>query len=487
MFSLMRDISLSASQLEGAIAGGDAPYTSLSSIHYVLDGKLDGRYSKIHQNLPGNFSLILTDKDEKELKIHNDHSYSDNTRIQHRGIVKTTREKANKWHKLRNTPNNFTFRVGGEIAHVYGSHYVNDTRLVVKVNESILDDASSTKNRLCGILRHMTIRNTLDVIPPNRGIPPALLIVSIDCDALYSIEGLGHLIWAVYGVKLAAALARVDVDFQCIGGGDYLDLSERQGASHELRSILPWFARYQAAAASDQPWQYSGTQPTNDQVCAELGEMPLDKMATQIRDDVRRMAVELVGSRAELGRHHHLVPLDSNPLIPNISLDGVVIHFPCEDYNVAGLESDSYDIGILHFSEYTKWISNNVESIGIVVSNSEGSPQWCRPLSHHLMGYLLKFYPSAKITIYTDDPPALQYARIAMAEQSFSSMGTFGLIPVVGTFGKGYFQPSKSDKIQHCVYNIARYDGFDNVQTMSGRSLAPEEMLSELLPQVDGP
>jgi hypothetical protein len=486
--SLLKDIAMTPRKLRNAPDTGKLSRWQLSSQHYVLDDKLSDRYSSTHQKILGTFSLILTDKDEEEIKVRNGDSISiDKTRVQHRGVVKTTQDKAShRWDKLRRAPRNITFRVGTATGHVVRSDYVEDTRLAVHVTDSILDPAPSIKSRLCAILQTVTITKHLGINLTDRAVPPAVLILSIDCGAVNKVEGQGQLIWAIYGVKLATALAGVDVDFQCRGQGwdDIDEESVGEGGGkidRALQSILPWFATYQASLAPNRTWPYSGTQPTQDEVCTNLGQVPLDKMAPQIRNDVRKMAVEVVGSRAEFGRRHHLVPQDNTPLVPNVTLDDVIIDFPCDEHSDDGrIESVRHDVGIVHFSEYTKWISYDAESIGIVIepTNQKGSVEWCRPLSQLLMNYLQKFFPSARVSIYEDDPTSLRFARIAMANQSFSSMSSVGMIPVIGTFGHGYFQASKNSRIQQRIRNIAKYDGFDNIHTMAGKVLSPSEMLN---------
>ena len=66
----------------------------------------------------------------------------------------------------------------------------------------------------------------------------------------------------------------------------------------------------------------------------------------------------------------------------------------------------------------------------------------CRAATYHLVDYLQGFLPSAKISIHNgpDETLPMTYARLVMADQSFTTLSSFGFFPVVGGFGRGYFQ-----------------------------------------------
>jgi hypothetical protein len=59
-----------------------------------------------------------------------------------------------------------------------------------------------------------------------------------------------------------------------------------------------------------------------------------------------------------------------------------------------------------------------------------------------MVDYLQPFYPSAKISIRNtvNDTLPVSFARLIMANQSFTTLSSFGIWPVIGGFGKGYFQ-----------------------------------------------
>jgi len=306
---------------------------------------------------------------------------------------------------------------------------------------------------------------------------------------------------------MITALAKVDFEFQCRnsnnGDDDTVENNNdyKKEKHRKLRWIFPWFASYQSAVDSREPWPYRGNAPTQDQVCSPsksnldyASKMPLEQMADLIRNDVRKMALQLIGSRTGIPKRiHQLVPLDVDPWIPNIDVDDVIIHFPC--YN------DIYDgefttvtqnkrVGILQFREYTKRIYKDVESIGIIteIPREEGknTKEVCHRASALLLEFLKEFYSnqSVSISIYKNDTFPLQYARIAMAKQSFSSFSTFGMIPIIGTFGEGYFQPSVSitegneDGQNNIIrgINSGKYEGFENIHLINGNVLSPRNI-----------
>ena len=152
-----------------------------------------------------------------------------------------------------------------------------------------------------------------------------------------------------------------------------------------------------------------------------------------------------------------------------------------------GTRSRRSRVGIMQFNEYTKHINKNVKSIGIIRESSveakgDAKEDVCHRASALLSEYLQYFFgkQQVSISIYENDPLPLQYARIAMAQQSFSSFSTFGMIPIIGTFGEGYFQPSDSNTGNRngIIQNIvsSKYKGFENIHLMNGNVLSPEEI-----------
>jgi hypothetical protein len=328
-----------------------------------------------------------------------------------------------------------------QVGDQYG--FIQDNRLVVNANRTTLFWRGG-QTLLCNLLREMTFVKSFE--EPNKTAtlpigPRPLLNMTFACtDILNHVKDLGQGNWitAHYLVGMAAAKAQVDYQFQCD--------NKREG---ELKLLLPWFAGYHAAPSPDiDTWPYGGSMPTEQEACEHYyPRIRVDKMANRVVDDIQKMAVTLVGSRDAIRRHPD-VPVDQAPVIPNVTLDDVAIHFRCGD--VMGGENRN-DFGMIRYNEYEKWISKDARSIGILTQpfdkarnrNSDvGRVENCRQATFLLVRFLQLHYPNATISIHngpTETLP-LAYARLAMANQTFTSLSSFGIFPVMGTFGQGYFQ-----------------------------------------------
>ena len=51
-----------------------------------------------------------------------------------------------------------------------------------------------------------------------------------------------------------------------------------------------------------------------------------------------------------------------------------------------------------------------------------------------------------------DESLSLTYARLAMADKSFTTLSSFGIFPVIGGFGEGYFQKGNRGVNQFTKY-----------------------------------
>jgi hypothetical protein len=315
---------------------------------------------------------------------------------------------------------------------------VSDNRLIADVDESFVF-WNGGQARLCDLLRAMTLRSSLEekIVPTLMARP--LLNVTMDCVAMNKNEnfGQGNWITALYSVHLAAVRAQVDHQMQC-----------RDGRQSQMQLLLPWFDGYHAAPNETDPWPYFGDMPSQVEACT--GQYPnirVDKMADKIVDDIQRMAVSLVGSRDAI-RWHPSIPEDQEPLIPHVDLDDVAIHFRCGDV-MGGAKRN--DFGMIKFSEYKKWISPNARTVGILTQPFEkernrakdaGRVDACRKATYALADNIQSYLPNATISIHNgiNETLPLAFARLAMANQSFTSLSSFGIFPVIGTFGQGYFQ-----------------------------------------------
>ena len=318
-----------------------------------------------------------------------------------------------------------------------------DNRLVVDVDETFVF-WNNGQSRLCNLLRAMTLRSNLEEAFPDSLLlsPRPLLNVTMDCVNMQKDQGFGQGNWvtAVYMVHLAAARAQIDHQIQC-----------SDGKLSQMRLLLPWFDGYhQVPTNSSNAWPHFGKLPPEDTVCTDRYPfIRVDKMANLIVDDIRKMAVTLVGTRDAIRRHPD-VPEDQPPLIPDVELDDAVIHFRCGDV-MGGAKRN--DFGMIKFNEYKKWISTDTKRIGILTQpflkelsrrKDAGKVDGCRKATYSLVEKLHSFFPSNNITISihngVNETLPLAYARLAMANQSFTSLSSFSIFPVIGTFGEGYFQ-----------------------------------------------
>lgn len=277
---------------------------------------------------------------------------------------------------------------------------VQKGRLVVNINHTRMFWYDG-QTKLCNILKNMTMSESFErpilsdsTAPSPHSISTPLLNVTMDCKDrnLYKELGQGNWVTALYCVRIAAARAKVDFQFQCTDGRE-----------SQMNLLLPWFEGFHAAPInqtnnnnSSNPWPYTGTLPTIDEACtSKYPSIRVDKMADQVIKDVRKMAVTLVGSKE-----------NQNPLIPNVTLDDVVIHFRCGDV-MGGARRN--DFGMIKFNEYQKWISREAKSIGILTQPFEaaknrrkdkGKVDSCRAATYLLVETLNASFSNARITIH---------------------------------------------------------------------------------------
>ena len=262
-----------------------------------------------------------------------------------------------------------------------------------------------------------------------------LLNMTLDCHDPMSGSanfGIGLFLKGFYSVRIAAAMGQVDFSLLCNRAPDYVN------------DIIAHFEGYYLAPTITDPWP----QDVSSRVCGKQMLPSLYIMAREIQRDLRKLAVTVVGSRGH--DISNLFPPGSsplNPILPDEELDDVAIHFRCGDIFSTSLP----DFGIINFHEYLKFISPQVRSIGIVTQPFETDrnrkvdadrTEDCKRVVLSLVDFLHASYPNANISIRNDknETLPLAFARLTMANQSFVSLSSFGIFPVVSTFGNGYFQ-----------------------------------------------
>ena len=372
-------------------------------------------------------------------------------------------------------PNNMT----GEVLH--------DGQLVVNlINSTDHMLWYCGQSNLCNLLQLMTLSDTIpEDIDHAAELPRRpLLNYTFACNDYFDPNnrwGLGEGNWvtAVYNTRLTAAAARVDFQFNCY-----------EGNNHQMRRLLPWLQTYQSAPLASNLWPYKGHLPTHDEACTNLyRRIRVDFMIDEIMYDMQKMAVTLIGPSND--KSHPDVPIEQPPLIPGIEVEDVVIHFRCGD--ILGAVNRN-DFGIMKFSEYEKWISKDTRTIGIVTQpfdkdlNREadmGRVDACRSVTYLLVEKLQNFLPSAKISIHNDknETLPLTYARLTMANQSFTTLSSFGIFPVIGGFGRGYFQRGNRG-VNPFVSHLPEYYP-DKLFMMEGEIMTSSQILKQGLPFVE--
>lgn len=354
---------------------------------------------------------------------------------------------------------------------------IQDGRLVVNLNHTFAFWAYGNV-KLCKVLRNMTLVAKLGeesleqrqqtYFRNHSAIPLPLVNMTFNCTLLMQDQGMGQGNWitALYAVRMATELARVDFQFQC-----------DPDAYEKANYMLPWFAgSYPYTPATDNKiWPHIGPLPTEAEACPpKYAQLRIDLILDLIQNDIRKMAVTVAGSSAEY--QHPEVPIDQKPLIPNVQLDDVAIHFRCGDV-FGGAKRN--DFGMIAFSAYRSHILNphTIKRVGIVTQPFEpdrNRPQdsrkskECKTLVYLLIYYLKGFLREDTIISIHNGPNEtlpLAFARLAMAKQSFTSLSSFGIFPVLASFGQGYFQKGNRG-VNPFNTHISKYAGYENLHMM---------------------
>jgi hypothetical protein len=130
-----------------------------------------------------------------------------------------------------------------------------------------------------------------------------------------------------------------------------------------------------------------------------------------------------------------------------------------------------------------------VKSIGIVTEATNDKPNGlCYRASTLLVQYLENYYSEERkgqssvpaVSLYDSDSLPLQYARIVMAKQTFSSFSLFGMIPIIGTYGSGYYfhSPDHNSMADKIIQRASSCAGFENnIHPWKAKALSAQELM----------
>eukprot|EP00592_Proboscia_alata_P000329 CAMPEP_0194375512 /NCGR_PEP_ID=MMETSP0174-20130528/24049_1 /TAXON_ID=216777 /ORGANISM="Proboscia alata, Strain PI-D3" /LENGTH=406 /DNA_ID=CAMNT_0039155769 /DNA_START=120 /DNA_END=1340 /DNA_ORIENTATION=- len=338
-----------------------------------------------------------------------------------------------------------------KIGRVVSSEKMKQTNKKQKVFEITHEHMFWRKgmSKLCPLLRNATNVTNLhwnNSFPLKLSEPQPLFNLVANCSQIIIGFGSGNWITGFYMVRIAASLARVDLKFQC-----------RKGMQNHQNELLPWFTGYYRATDDDK-WPLDLEPPTEEMSCTEkYNDIPLHLASYFIQSDMRRIAVAVMGdqgydtSSLDLNMIQSVLQqynISAAPLAPNAKLDEVAIHFRCGDV-LGGAHRD--DFGIIKFDEYKKQIFSDTRSIGIMTQPFDPSmlrrfdrskTKQCKQVVYLLVDYLKEGFPNASVTIHNgaNDTLPITYGRLVMANQTITSLSSFGIFPTMGTFGDGYFQ-----------------------------------------------
>jgi hypothetical protein len=316
--------------------------------------------------------------------------------------------------------------------------------------------------------------------------------ITFGCQELFdrSCCGTGNFLGLMYGMRLAAEVyGDVDLHFVC---------HDAEETKEHL--ILPWFTGVVPARPADQP-RVVAEDLTPETACGGVYVQPVGHMIHMIQQDLRHMAVSLVG-RARIGRdgefHHvdHHAPVFQPQLAPpsnrtappfaNIDFDEAVLHFRCGDL----MDSDHFSFSFMTFRGYTRHIHPDVTSIGIITQPFAAKTEQrrsqdtgeivrdrCRTVVLSLVEYIEERFPRAQVRIHNEESIALSYVRMIVAKQAIVGLSTFGVMPAVSTFGTGYVRiPDSSSDVNQWLL-LPRIDEMvDNVVFIKDPKIMVERM-----------
>lgn len=294
-----------------------------------------------------------------------------------------------------------------------------------------------------------------------------LVNISFNCYDLFSkgAYGTGNFITAFYGVRMMAhSLGTTNVVILC---------SDAEEQKKDL--ILPWMMGYFGRLGNDDPENEEKPEPP--QACSEYKKVPIGYQWRDMLFELRRMAIAMVGipspdhpagpwaeenlwsaKATDPTSHRHgrdwmqlQHPLKGDqPLFPGTKIDDAILHFRCGDI----IMSNHPSFGFMKFGSFSRHVSPDAKSIGIVTQPFEAAAQQrgaeggqgkrdrCKTVVYAFIDHLKKAFPKAEINLHNsiDETIALTFARMIMANQTVIGITSFGVFPGVTTFGTGYIR-----------------------------------------------
>jgi hypothetical protein len=288
-----------------------------------------------------------------------------------------------------------------------------------------------------------------------------LLSLTAPCDILHTQQRHGNFVLGLYAMHLAAMAHQAHFVFRC---------SETKP---QTANIFWWLqTKNVTLTRTSSNTLYDPPLPIPEQVCKGMGKAPLQYTSELVRNDLRRMAIQIFGARDKVTTHfseeHQLPP----PLFPEEELDTVAIHFRCGDVlgNLNKKVNDNY--GMVAFQAYRDRIDPQVQSIGIVTAPFDPKHlrdldakhhKGCKRIVNELVDYLQTSFPRATVTIRNkpSDTVPMVYSRMILAQQTFCIRSTFCLFPAIASFRTSFFQQGG---VAYFVSPMA--DVYDNIELM---------------------
>jgi hypothetical protein len=322
-------------------------------------------------------------------------------------------------------------------------------------------------NRFCGTIDEL--RET----DPNVSI---IFKINFGCQELFekSFCGTGNFLALLYGIRMAAHVYQdVEVHFTC---------HDAEQTRNHL--ILPWLTGVYPARLFNERSAFPNLTPQT--ACGMSWKQPVGHMIKSIQHDLRLMALALVGrspfvNKEKIVRYSppsfrpQLSPRKNQTTAPfaDVELDEAVLHFRCGDL----MDSTHSSFAFMNFRGYTRHISPDVKSIGILtqpfaldamqarsIDSQEHIRDRCRTVVYSLVEYIQKRFPQALVRIHNEESIALSYARMILAKQAISGISTFGVMPAAATFGTGYIRiPDHIDEVNQWILKPNIDELVDNI------------------------